>query len=480
MGKSGENPASPKTADPRKAGKLCRSGDAPCLKRQVGRARTPTRPSCIRARALGIEFFLYQALLWYRAPRAGRRKIMLERHGLYTQSSELDTLQNVPPPVDGLISQEIYDLDKVFPIAQEIAYLQARLNEGVPKDKVLQLAKLNLFRLLGEHLAELDYQPYHYEIKEVNGIDRLSFIGHANSIVEDLRSTARNLREEVEAEALEVIERRLLKEGNNVAIQISPPSFGMEGFGNYGFAFVFIREENMVRTYALRYEGEDEDFSKSGKIFSKLIRTQMYEILGSQGTIQDNNEYFYLSSPLATNIENPKVVLETLQQIIREVSGTEVDPSKTEEFYNLLEGDPIIAEVMGKYYEAVLKKDAHYAKIARRIVYNRAKELLELNEKWAEGWEEEISPSMLDLHLLKQSYGTQVYITGSSCPSMQKVAGGISLGLDVYPTSSGILGLLEDEFGSLQFECPNCGRVLTRPFGRFIENCYYCGADVSC
>ena len=39
---------------------------------------------------------------------------------------------------------------------------------------------------------------------------------------------------------------------------------------------------------------------------------------------------------------------------------------------------------------------------------------------------------------------------------------------------------LEDEYGSLNFDCPTCGTTNTRPVGQLIPNCQHCGADVSC
>lgn len=38
----------------------------------------------------------------------------------------------------------------------------------------------------------------------------------------------------------------------------------------------------------------------------------------------------------------------------------------------------------------------------------------------------------------------------------------------------------EDEYGSLDFECPSCGATNTRPIGQLISNCQHCGADVRC
>ena len=38
----------------------------------------------------------------------------------------------------------------------------------------------------------------------------------------------------------------------------------------------------------------------------------------------------------------------------------------------------------------------------------------------------------------------------------------------------------EDEYGSLEFDCPHCGRSNTRPYGQLISECQKCGGDVTC
>ena len=39
---------------------------------------------------------------------------------------------------------------------------------------------------------------------------------------------------------------------------------------------------------------------------------------------------------------------------------------------------------------------------------------------------------------------------------------------------------IEDRFGSLDFACPHCGALNSRPLGQLISNCQHCGADVRC
>jgi len=38
----------------------------------------------------------------------------------------------------------------------------------------------------------------------------------------------------------------------------------------------------------------------------------------------------------------------------------------------------------------------------------------------------------------------------------------------------------EDQYGSLEFECPNCRRKNRRPTGKLLDHCQHCGANVAC
>jgi len=45
-----------------------------------------------------------------------------------------------------------------------------------------------------------------------------------------------------------------------------------------------------------------------------------------------------------------------------------------------------------------------------------------------------------------------------------------------------IFSVGKDKYGDRRFKCPrtSCGKMNTRPFGKLISHCKYCGADVSC
>lgn len=71
------------------------------------------------------------------------------------------------------------------------------------------------------------------------------------------------------------------------------------------------------------------------------------------------------------------------------------------------------------------------------------------------------------------------------------MSGGFSLGKfgkgikglfsGVESTIGSILGFSgEDQYGSLEFECPKCNRTNRRPKGELIPNCQHCNADVIC
>lgn len=55
-----------------------------------------------------------------------------------------------------------------------------------------------------------------------------------------------------------------------------------------------------------------------------------------------------------------------------------------------------------------------------------------------------------------------------------------SLSLESNSLTIDIRNGLEDQYGSLDFPCPHCGAINTRPFGQLISNCQHCGGDVRC
>lgn len=60
-------------------------------------------------------------------------------------------------------------------------------------------------------------------------------------------------------------------------------------------------------------------------------------------------------------------------------------------------------------------------------------------------------------------------------------AGGANTAVSLGSNSLEInFGGMEDQFGSLYFNCPKCGATNTRPFGQLISDCQHCGGDVRC
>jgi hypothetical protein len=51
---------------------------------------------------------------------------------------------------------------------------------------------------------------------------------------------------------------------------------------------------------------------------------------------------------------------------------------------------------------------------------------------------------------------------------------------EILNESSLNLNGAEDQYGSLTFECPHCHKTNTRPYGKLIPNCQFCGEDVRC
>lgn len=72
--------------------------------------------------------------------------------------------------------------------------------------------------------------------------------------------------------------------------------------------------------------------------------------------------------------------------------------------------------------------------------------------------------------------------TRAGCPASMaaRILGGVSLGSGGESISGGTFEA--DQYGSLEFECPNpkCKKINRRTRGQLIPNCKYCNADVRC
>lgn len=64
---------------------------------------------------------------------------------------------------------------------------------------------------------------------------------------------------------------------------------------------------------------------------------------------------------------------------------------------------------------------------------------------------------------------------GTSVGANGEVGAGDQLAINGFGNKAG-----EDQYGSLEFDCPHCHKNNTRPYGQLIPNCRHCHKDVSC
>lgn len=61
-----------------------------------------------------------------------------------------------------------------------------------------------------------------------------------------------------------------------------------------------------------------------------------------------------------------------------------------------------------------------------------------------------------------------------SCPGEKGLSNLVGANSELYIFSG------EDQYGPLDFKCPSCDAINTRPVGQLLSNCQFCGADVRC
>ncbi len=373
------------------------------------------------------------------------------------------------------------DLDSLFPLNQEFIYYQRQLEQRAEQKQVLDLIEKNVLKLLGEHLAQLPQDEFFYEIREdAEGRQRMFFAGMSEPMVEGLKRVAEKSgntsREMAEYLGIKAVEDALLGGKSNVAIQISPPSFGREGFGNYGFVFVFVREEDIVRTFVLRYDGEAKNLALSSEYYEKFLRSGFNVVDGTNGIETSlkaeilEEEKAFLSQVLTKKMEG-----EDLYLFLSRIFGKQISPNISREFYQKLKSDPFFSKLLEHYKNAMLSGDIEKAKILRRALWNIADEILHSKEVKVYG---EIDDNLVQEFMRMYSGG--VFIGQTSCPSS------VLLSAADFSEWKGLPAYLSfsfedwDQFGARRFTCPHCFATVVRPYGELVVFCPECGGDVRC
>lgn len=162
---------------------------------------------------------------------------------------------------------------------------------------------------------------------------------------------------------------------------------------------------------------------------------------------------------IAYLLDGTKVILNTVILFDAEIDNPKY---KRETLYTLPDSDSNIAKILGWIkrkshqeinLESTEKTSVHKARyFARQVVMGVPHQLI-IDQMQEDGFLGENS---------------------ISCPGEKSLSGLIGANSDLYIYSG------EDQYGSLEFKCPSCKAINTRPVGQLLSNCQFCQASVRC
>lgn len=331
-----------------------------------------------------------------------------------------------------------------------------------------------LYRHLESYLGEYRFQLpiYSYSLHLENGVlidpeTREPMIVKAQRAIEKRKNEGKDSsREEAEFTSLSFLGENL--KPNDTFIWVSPPGEKEEGYGPYGFFFIGQVDQfgEKVTIQARRadienYEFEEKDFSK--------FREALSEIVGEELKLQSDQDF--LNTPFILKSGQGAVDPE---KIISKYFGP-IDWQKLQEFsekMNFLK--PLIEEFIRAYYETYPQE--YLEKLLNTI------ENLAVAENLSN---KQIDLNYVSLPQLIDTFGYTPPIVFGSCGSTSNSNGQslIEKLTHITMTTPNIFSKLgfkenEDEYGSLEFKCPNCGEIHQRPPHTLLTHCPKTGKEI--
>lgn len=241
----------------------------------------------------------------------------------------MEKLKNTGPEA---VKNSIFDY---YSVENEVNFVKNNPDIS-DKDKKFYLQE-NVLRFLGEFVGKVPYAKISYFQKDQD----LYFPGMQKSAKETYWDTALKMgadsREYAEAIGFSKI-NQAFAEGANFSYWVSPPS-NMEGFGDYGFVFAFVKEGEKIDEYILRYDEKKGDLKESK------------QILGDDKYCQEND---FLRNPYSFVLKDPHI--EGLSKLMRD--KLKIDDQlilQSERFDKLI--DQNVRSWLEEYSQLVIKGD---------------------------------------------------------------------------------------------------------------------------
>lgn len=281
-----------------------------------------------------------------------------------------------------------------FDIDNEVAFAQRQLQKGTSVEGVKTLLTNEVICFLEEFAGKVDTAKISYNWD--NG--QLYAPGAAESALESWTRWAEHTngeREWGDAFGFQKIQEAFQKGEATIAIQLSPPSIGVEGFGTYGFCNVYINKGPHMDLFLLKYTGEDAHLNVSN--------TMMRELRPEHEAT--SNAADFLTEPVLFTPASPQELTLKLEQL---GFGSDVDLEAANEFSTTIRKE--LSTWTDQFNNTVLAMAEVESNDEYQLLYNRAKLLLAACYNKAKD---------VKIHL---EGGTSSFVTRSSVDSLEDPA----------------------------------------------------------
>lgn len=375
----------------------------------------------------------------------------------------METLRKIATPESHTQQLHVRPRDIVGSAAFNLEYETSVLDAELRDDIVSYLGEYRL--QVQKFDYELDYfadNPFaREEIRDCNKGESMQ--QKARRAIEDraLRGEPTH-REVAEYQAFSFLNEQLAsaKDGD-MLFWASPPGPREEGYGTYGFLFQgkvkdsYTNKRKRLAMTAIRVE--DPSVAQYNRAMSELT--------GAQWDI--NNVDDFLASPVVVSSISDYTVDHILQKNFS-FQLDESDRAMTDWILRKL--DPAIKEFIVMVKTGTKEEKLH----AFHSLENYA---LELKAAYREQknipYEDKNAMQLSDI---MGSYNYEPPKVGGSCGSSDNKSSIFGISYESLASKLGISLLLEDKYGSREFDCPDCGETNTRPKDKLLKNCQHCGS----
>ncbi len=328
-----------------------------------------------------------------------------------------------------------------YSIENEISFIEK--NGSLSFEDKNYYLKESVLRFLGEFAGKIPYTKISYFQENDQKLYSKGLKKSASEIYkENAEKQGKNSREEADYIGFSKIEKAFIN-GSNFAYWISPPS-NEEGFGDYGFAFILIKNNKKIDEYIVRYDEKRGSLDESNKLIEGKTMQSALDFLKNPffSFEEDANQSFQWLLNKKLNFSSELIYK---SKVFEEVINQE------------------LSSWIDLYSKAINKKDIFSAKKILTAIYNRAVEINNNIENYI-FTKQEININQknkltyLNEHLLLNEYSKKhAYVFGGgSCPtssneSLNMFASGIN-----YQTASLITGKIEESNKKWEYHTGNC------------------------